>query len=78
MNASSSRIALFDRTKDNGPLDDLILKFVERFRNNGGFFLALRQPQERRQHLLQRLADCILLHSDNARRANLTSNELNP
>jgi hypothetical protein len=56
----------------NRELDELILKFIIRFRNNGGFFLALKERQDHRQHLLRRLTDSILINKEDAQRANLT------
>jgi hypothetical protein len=63
-------------TTENHELDELILKFVSRFRINGGFFLALKEPQDRRQHLLQRLTDSILTNEENTQKVNLTSTEI--
>ena len=62
----------FHSTTENRELDELIMKFIIRFRNNGGFFLALKEPQDRRQYLLQRLTDSILTNKDNTQKANLT------
>jgi hypothetical protein len=63
-------------TTENRELDELILKFITRFRINGGFFLALKEPQDRRQHLLQRLTNSILTNKENAQKANLTPAEI--
>ncbi len=63
-------------TTENRELDELILKFVVRFRNNGGFFIALKEPQNLRQHLLQRLIDSILINKENAEKTNLTPSEI--
>ncbi len=51
---------------ENHELNELILKFIIRFRNNGGFFIALEQSQDRIQHLLRRLNDSILTNKENA------------
>ncbi|CAF0894897.1 unnamed protein product [Adineta steineri] len=66
----------YSSTTENPKLDELILKFIVRFRNNGGFFLALKQPQNHRQHLLQRLNDLILINKENTVKTNLTPTEL--
>ncbi|CAF1048430.1 unnamed protein product [Adineta ricciae] len=62
----------YPSTKKNDALDELILKFVIRFRINGGFFIALKQPADHRQHLIQRLNDTILTNEDNIQKTNLT------
>ena len=62
----------YSSTTANDELDQLILKYIIRFRNNGGFFLALKDPQYPREHLLRRLADTILLNQEYAQKANLT------
>jgi hypothetical protein len=64
-------IFCFSTTK-NIELDELILKFIIRFRDNGGFFLALKEPQNHRQYLLSRLTDSILSNQENAQKVNLT------
>jgi hypothetical protein len=61
---------------ENHELDELILKFIIRFRNNGGFFIALKERQDHRQYLLHRLTDSILLNKENARKANLTPSDI--
>ncbi|CAF0936473.1 unnamed protein product [Rotaria sp. Silwood1] len=66
----------YSSTTENHELDELILKFVIRFRINGGFFIALKEPQERRQHLLRRLTDSILIKKENVEKANLTSTDI--
>ncbi|CAF1236333.1 unnamed protein product [Adineta steineri] len=66
----------YSSTTENPKLDELILKFIIRYRNNGGFFLALKQPQTHRQHLLQRLNDLILVNKENTVKTNLTPTEL--
>ena len=45
-------------------MDELIIKYVQRFRDNGGFFLALQQPEDHRKHLLQRLEESILINDN--------------
>ncbi|CAF0879925.1 unnamed protein product [Rotaria sordida] len=66
----------YSSTTENHELDELILKFVVRFRTNGGFFLALKEPQDRRQHLLRRLADSILIKKENVETTNLRPGDI--
>jgi hypothetical protein len=66
----------FFSTTENRELDELIVKFVIRFRNNGGFFLALKEPQGHRQHLLRRLTDSILINKEHAQKTSLTSADI--
>ncbi len=66
----------FFSTTENRELDELILKFLIRFRNNGGFFLALKEPQDHRQHLFRRLTDSILINKEYAQKTSLTSADL--
>ncbi|CAF2976613.1 unnamed protein product [Rotaria sp. Silwood2] len=66
----------YSSTAEHWELDELILKFVVRFRINGGFFIALKEPQDRRQHLLRRLTDSILTKKENVEKANLTPTDI--
>ena len=60
----------------NAELDELILKYIIRFRNNGGFFLALKQNENHREHLHKRLIDTILISNENAQKTNLTLDDI--
>ncbi|CAF3675234.1 unnamed protein product [Rotaria socialis] len=66
----------YSSTAKNNELDDLILKFIVRFRINGGFFLSIKEPQNRRQYLLRQLTNSILISKDNIEKANLTPNDI--
>lgn len=64
------------RIESNPGLDELILKYVCRYRTNGGFFRALKEPLNHREYLLKRLTGRILQDSNNAQKANLTPNDI--
>jgi hypothetical protein len=70
------KIIFISRTIENRELDELILKFIIRFRNNGGFFIALKERQYHRQHLLHRLANSILLNKEYVHQTNLTPSDI--
>ena len=57
-------------------LDQLIVHYIVRFRSNGGFFLALKEPINQREYLLRRLTDSILTQQEYAQKTNLTSAEI--
>lgn len=63
-------------TTENSALDQLIVHYIVRFRSNGGFFLALKEPDNQRQYLLHRLTDSILTKQEYAQKTNLTPAEL--
>ena len=63
-------------TTENAALDQLIVHYIVRFRSNGGFFLALKQASNQREHLLHRLTDSILTKQEYAQKTNLTAAEL--
>lgn len=64
------------RTKNQEKFNDLLIFYVNRFRINGGFFLALKEPRDERQHLLNYLRNFVLINEENAKLLNLTVDQL--